>query len=186
MITGGMIPVVIRCMTRMTRNARVPVYCSVMAVKRPHRSVSEDAGDKPYREKTVKHCNSIHNSRGTPESVGETRNPLESDCPAKIRHGNPGYNPVHASGAGFRPAEVLYRQSALILVSRKLAVPVRQATPAVVGTTSMPDRPAAVHASARPACVRRPGREPGHQLTIYRQSPAPGSALPVGAHDARP
>jgi len=55
MVACGLIPIVIRCVTHTTNIILMFIYFIDMAVKRPHRSVSEDAGDEPYHEKPFKH-----------------------------------------------------------------------------------------------------------------------------------
>lgn len=59
MVAGGMIPIIIRRVPHITDNALMFIYFIEMAVKRPHRSVSEDAGDEPYHEKAFEHEGSL-------------------------------------------------------------------------------------------------------------------------------
>jgi hypothetical protein len=61
MVAGGLISIVIQRVTHIADNALMFIYFIAMAVKCPHRSVSEDAGDEPYHEKAFEHHYTIHN-----------------------------------------------------------------------------------------------------------------------------
>jgi len=60
MITGGVIPIVIRRMIHIT-NKLLMFCCPIdMAVKCPHRPVSNGAGNEPYHENAFEHNESLH------------------------------------------------------------------------------------------------------------------------------
>ena len=62
MVAGGLTTIVIRRLIHITNNALMFIKFIGMAVKRPHRSISEDAGDKPYHEKPFNHNNITHST----------------------------------------------------------------------------------------------------------------------------
>ena len=55
MITGGMVAVITRRMIHITDNVLVLVCFVDMAIKRPHRPVTEGAYDEPEHEKALEH-----------------------------------------------------------------------------------------------------------------------------------
>jgi len=69
MITGGVIPIVIRRMIHIT-NKLLMFCCPIdMAVKCPHRPVSNGAGNEPYHENAFEHNESLHHINSSRKSA---------------------------------------------------------------------------------------------------------------------
>jgi hypothetical protein len=73
MVTGGVIPIVIRRVIHITDNVLM-FSCSIdMAVKCPHRPVSSGADDEPYHENAFEHNESLHHIISIFEKIGDYR-----------------------------------------------------------------------------------------------------------------
>jgi hypothetical protein len=73
MVTGGVIPIVIRRVIHITDNVLM-FSCSIdMAVKCSHRPVSSGADDEPYHENAFEHNESLHHINSVFEKIGDYR-----------------------------------------------------------------------------------------------------------------
>ncbi|MEN8106547.1 MAG: hypothetical protein ABFS22_00910 [Pseudomonadota bacterium] len=64
MVAGYVILIIIRHFTHIASDTLVLFYLVEMAVKRPHRPVSESANNEPYHKKTFEHVDILHNIPG--------------------------------------------------------------------------------------------------------------------------
>ena len=71
MVTGGVVPIVMRRVLHITRNLLMFCCSIAMAVKCPHRAVSSSADDKPYHENAFEHNESLHHLNLVFEKTGK-------------------------------------------------------------------------------------------------------------------
>ena len=70
MVTGRVVPIAMRRMFQIT-NKFLMFCCSIdMAVKCPHRAVSNSADDEPYHENAFEHSDSLHHLNLVFEKIG--------------------------------------------------------------------------------------------------------------------
>jgi hypothetical protein len=60
MVAGGMIPILTRSVIHTANKALMFIDFIDMAMKCPHRPITEGADNEPYHEKPFKHFSSIH------------------------------------------------------------------------------------------------------------------------------
>jgi len=64
MVAGCVILIIIRHFTHIASDTLVLFYLVEMAIKCPHRPVSESANNEPYHENTFEHTDILHNILG--------------------------------------------------------------------------------------------------------------------------